>query len=91
MKEMIEEINMNPNLLICDCSSREHQIIIDYDEEYNQANCYIHLVQHGCFLRRLKLALKYIFGHKSRHGHWDEFIFKPEHAKPLLELAKKLK
>ena len=78
-----------PAVLICDCSSREHQIIIEYDKEDNQVYCNIHLVNYG-FFRRLKAGLKYIFGYKCRYGQWDEFIFKPEHANQLRELSELL-
>ena len=48
-----EELNGNiakpvlPAVLICDCSSREHQIIIEHDNEDNLTYCHIHLVKHG--------------------------------------------
>lgn len=78
-----------PAVLICDCSSREHQIIIEYDNEDGLTYCHIHLVKHG-FRRRLKAGLKYIFGYKCRYGQWDEFILKPEHANQLHELSELL-
>ena len=80
---------MLPAVLICDCSSREHQIIIEHDNEDNLTYCHIHLVKHG-FWRRLKAGLKYIFGYKCRYGQWDEFILKPEHANHLRELSELL-
>lgn len=75
-----------PAVLICECSSREHQIIIEHDNEDNLTYCHIHLVKHG-FWRRLKVGLKYIFGYKCRYGQWEEFILKPEHATQLRELS----
>ena len=45
-----------PAVLICDCSSREHQIIIEHDNEDNLTYCHIHLVKNG-FWRRLKAGL----------------------------------
>ena len=75
-----------PSVFICECNSREHQIIIQHDIEDNLIYCHIHLVKHG-FFRRLKSGLKYIFGYKCRYGQWDEFIFKPEHANQLRELS----
>jgi len=78
-----------PAVLICDCSSREHQIIIEHNNEDNLTYCHIHLVKHG-FWRRLKAGLKYIFGYKCRYGEWDEFILKPEHANQLRELSELL-
>jgi hypothetical protein len=76
----------SPFVLVCDCSSREHQIIIQHDNDDNLTYCHIHLVKHG-FWRRVEAGLKYIFGYKCRYGEWDEFIFKPEHAKQLRELS----
>lgn len=76
-------------ILICDCNSSEHQIIFNYDSEDNIVYCNIHLVKKG-FLKRLLIGIKYIFGHKSRFGEWDEFILKPEHSKELKRLYKLL-
>ena len=78
-----------PAVLICDCNSTEHQIVVTYDDEDNVAYCHIHLVHHG-FWRRVKAAMKYIFGYKCRFGQWDEFIMKPEHADKLRELSELL-
>ena len=75
-----------PAILICECNSTEHQIVFDYDSEEKTVYCHIHLVKYGLF-RRMKAGVKYIFGHKCKYGHWDEFIFKPEHAVKLRELA----
>ena len=87
-QQQVKNLNI-PAVLICDCSSREHQIIIEHDNEDNLTYCHIHLVKHG-FWRRLKAGLKYIFGYKCRYGQWDEFILKPEHADKLRELSEML-
>jgi hypothetical protein len=81
---------METKILICDCNSREHQIVIEYDDEDNLVYCHIHLVKHG-FWNRLLIGLKYIFGYKCKYGQWDEFIFKPEHADKLHEISNLLK
>lgn len=78
-----------PDVLICECSSREHQVIIEHDEEDNLTYCHIHLTQYG-FLKRLKMGLKYIFGYKCKYGQWDEFILRPEHSDKLRELSELL-
>lgn len=78
-----------PAVLICECSSREHQIIIQQDTDDNLIYCHIHLVKDG-FWRRLKAGLKYIFGYKCKYGQWEEFILKPEHANQLRELSELL-
>jgi hypothetical protein len=28
--------------------------------------------------RRIAVAVRYVFGHKSRYGAWDELLMKPE-------------
>jgi hypothetical protein len=78
----------NTNILICDCTSREHQIIIEYDPEDNLTYCHIHLVKFS-FFKRLKNGFKYIFGYKCRYGHFEEFIFKPQHVKTIYEMLQK--
>ena len=89
MRNINDKVGTKATVLICDCSSREHQIIIEHDNEYNLTYCHIHLVKNG-FWRRLKAGLKYIFGYKCRYGQWDEFILKPEHANQLRELSELL-
>jgi hypothetical protein len=86
MRNINEKVENKATVLICECSSREHQIIIEHDNEDNLTYCHIHLVKHG-FWRRLKAGLKYIFGYKCRYGQWEEFILKPEHANQLRELS----
>lgn len=78
---------MEEKILICDCSSTEHQIILRYDEDDNECYASIHLTNLRGFFSRLKYGLKYIFGYKCRYGAWDEFIFKKEHIGKLRELA----
>ena len=75
-----------PTVLICACNSTEHQIIIHEHGEDNLVYCHIHLIKYS-FWGRLKAGVKYIFGYKCIYGHWDEFIFKPEHATRLRELS----
>jgi len=74
-------------ILLCDCNSTEHQIVISHIEGENSVYCHIHLNSRP-FLSRLKYGLKYIFGYKCKYGHWEEFIFAPEHVKELKEIIK---
>jgi hypothetical protein len=87
--ELTNNKKKDTTILICDCSSHEHQIIIEHDNDDNLIYCYIHLTNRN-FWGRLKAGIKYIFGYKSKYGQWDEFIFKPEHAKDLNKLSKLL-
>lgn len=84
-----EQYPMPTSILICECGSTEHQIVIQEDLEDGLVCCHIHLTKYG-FWWRLKAGLKYIFGHTSRYGQWDEFILTPEHAGKLRELSEML-
>lgn len=89
-ENLAENLKSKTFLFICECSSREHQIVVERDVEDNLIYCHIHLSVRP-FWKRLKYGLKYIFGYHCRYGHWDEFIWKPEHADKLQELSKLLK
>lgn len=72
------------DLCICECHNVEHQMIFYYDtadddpnDPYNSVYVEIHLKSLS-FWDRLKYAVKYIFGHKSMYGAFDEFIFQPK-------------
>ena len=74
-------------ILICDCNSLEHQVIIRQVED----EIYLcpRLVKKG-FWRRLKAGLKFICGHTSKFGEWDEVILKPEDWRKFQEISLKL-
>ena len=79
-------------LLLCECASSEHQMIIRYFEDDQESTVYVdvHLVKRS-FWDRLKHGLKYIFGYKSKYGAWDEIIMGPQHIKSLESVVKYLK
>ena len=72
-------------LFICSCSNVEHQMIFSYFDDEPQGNvyCNIHLKPERSILKRILHAVKYILGHRSIYGDFDEFIFKPEDAQKL--------
>lgn len=89
---MNSQIKTGParQIIICECGSREHQIVMEYDAEDNCIFCSIHLVKRN-LLARVKTALKYILGYKSKYGHWDCFILCPSEATKLSEYLTLLK
>ena len=87
----MEQINEKTEIFVCDCHSREHQIVFEYELDDNMVYCHIHLCSSHSFFERLKRGIRYIFGHKCRYGHWDEFVWRVEHAEKLEELAKLLR
>lgn len=66
------------HMLLCDCGNSEHQVIFTYwtDSEPDDDFLYVsfHLHSHENIFQRLKAAIKYVFGHHSRFGHWDEIL-----------------
>ena len=80
-------------LFICACNNVEHQLIFSYfdDEPKGDVYCTVHLKPERNVLKRLWNAMRYIFGHRSIYGDFDEFIFKTDDADKLDEVVKYLK
>ena len=57
--ELTNNKKKDTTILVCDCSSYEHQIIIEHNNDDNLVYCYIHLTNRN-FWGRLKAGLKYI-------------------------------
>lgn len=80
--------------IICSCGSTEHDIIItrnenkDYDDNVYLS---IHLVNERNIFKRIKYAIKYIFGYKSKYGCFDEIILDKRHYEKIKEIADYLK
>jgi len=84
MKELNE-------LIICACNSPEHQLIfrtVEGDEDI-EVFVSVHLCKLPWYLRIWR-GLKYIFGHTSIYGHFDEMILYPEHARQLRKVVRYL-
>lgn len=81
-------------LLLCACHSPEHQLIFSYDEDDTYDGCVyltVHLRKYDNFFTRILHAVKYIFGHTSKYGDFDEFIFEPTDYYKLERILKYLK
>lgn len=78
----------NEKFLICACNSIEHQAFFWYDGDDKQLYVTLHLQNHKGFFKRLLHGLKYIFGHKSIYGEWDEFLFKENDVKEFKKFLK---
>lgn len=85
--------NKVTKLFICSCNSVEHQLIISYftDEKNGEVYCSIHLKPESNIFKRIWKAIKYVFGHRSIYGDFDEFIFKPDDADSLQQVVNYLK
>ena len=84
---------MKEELLICECSNAEHQLIFRYfeDEDWKEVYMTTHLSEYNNFWKRLKYAIKYVFGYKSKYGAFDEFILRKEDADKLQGIVDYLK
>lgn len=82
---------MNNEVIICACGSAEHQWLIRKVDGDNECiYIHAHLFKYG-FWRRVKYAIRYVLGKKSRYGAWDEIILTSEHAGQFQRLADELK
>jgi len=78
-------------MFICACSSLEHQLFFWWDYGSDMLYVESHLHSNRNFWGRLKYALKYVFGHKSNYGSWDEFLFSEESLTKLQTFLNNLK
>jgi hypothetical protein len=77
-------------ILICDCGSFEHQAVFWLNKDCGEEMyMYVHLITYRNFFKRLWAGLEYAFGHKSRFGEFDQFIFSPESEKKLFEFIER--
>ncbi|MFW6247047.1 MAG: hypothetical protein ACOC22_02630 [bacterium] len=82
----------NSDILLCDCGLAEHQIIIHKDNQfsggYREITLCPHLITHKNILKRIWVAIRYVFGYKSRYGAWDNIIVSQQNYKPLKDAVK---
>lgn len=74
-------------LFVCSCNSVEHQLVMSYFMDDKEVYCSVHLKPESNVLKRIWKAVKYVFGHRSVYGDFDEFIFKPEDADSLQQIV----
>lgn len=80
-------------LLVCECENVEHQLIFNYfEDETEDREVYleVHLVPEYNIWKRIRNAIKYIFGYRSMYGHFDCFIFKQSDSHKLVKILKYL-
>lgn len=83
----------NATTFLCRCHSPEHQLTFvanPYNDIDDSVYVYIHLKTLP-FWKRLWHGIKYIFGHRSIYGDFDEFIFNEEDAGNLQKIVDLLK
>lgn len=88
---MEEYNNIVNELFICECNNTEHQLIFSYFLDDKEVYVSVHLIPEHNILKRIWVAIKYIFGYRSIYGHFDEFIFKDSDADRLQKVVDYLK
>ena len=78
-------------LMLCECSSCEHQMVVSWDDNDDEVYVHVHLADYKGFWKRLWYGLKYAFGYKSRYGAFDEVILRKEDANNLQKVVDHLK
>lgn len=82
---------MEHQIFICKCHNIEHQLVFSYFKDEPELYVTVHLNPEYSFWKRLKLAIKYIFGYRSMYGEFDEFIFNEDEIDKLENIVKYLK
>lgn len=80
-------------LFICQCENTEHQMIFSYfpDDEDREVSISIYLRPESSIFQRIKNAVKYILGHRSRFGDFDNFLLRKEDVGKLQKVIDYLK
>lgn len=84
----------NDEILICKCCSDEHQIIFHWwDDEIIGGEVYVEVLLNPewRWYRRIWEAIKYIFGHRSKYGMFDEIILDKNDIPKLEKIIEYLK
>jgi hypothetical protein len=74
----------------CKCMSSEHTLRFVYDPDDNELYTEVHLSQYRNVFVRVWVAIKYIFGFKSKYGHWDCWLLKKKDCERLINLTQKV-
>ena len=87
---MSESINI---YFECECHSDEHTLKFKLFPDIEEPELYtsVYLRQWRPWYKRIWVAIKYIFGYKSKYGDFDCFSMKREDASKFYNLAKKYK
>ena len=75
--------------VICTCTSADHDIRFVKDTRDGDVWVEVQLVAVDNIWRRIYNAIRYIFGYRSKYGHWDTTLISKEEAKKLQHFLKR--
>lgn len=82
MHENYEKVHFD-----CTCGNDEHTFSFVHCKEDGELYLSVFLNQYSGFFGRLKIALKYVFGYKSKYGHWDCVVLDEKETRRLRDLC----
>ncbi len=77
-------------IMLCECSSMEHIVCFGFFEDEPDVYVSVHLAKHS-FWKRLVHGIKYIFGHQSKYGDFEEIILGSKQYDKVMKIANHLK
>ena len=83
----VRSSNTHPSYFECQCSSDEHTLKFNIDPEDGTIYTSVYLNNFYPWYHRVVVAIKYIFGYKSKFGAWDCTLIRPEDNKRLVDLV----
>jgi hypothetical protein len=78
---------MTTEFFECACFSDEHTLKFSYDPDENELYTSVYLNQYRSVWKRIWVAVRYVCGYRTKYGHWDCFILRPEDAIRLRSLV----
>jgi hypothetical protein len=84
------EIEKMDRYICCACHTDEHVIRLIWEEDYpNEIFLHYHLVP-APFFNRIWIAIKYVFGFKSKYGMFGEFVITNENKQNMIDVLNKI-
>lgn len=84
--------------IVCSCGCSEHLIRLQQFDWVREGKILdtdigvsIHLSQHAGFFRRLWTAIKYVFGHRSEYGDFDEILLEDKDIDEIINFCEEYK
>jgi len=81
---------MTTEFFECACFSDEHTLKFSYDPDENELYTSVYLNQYRSIWKRIWVAIRYVCGYRTKYGHWDCFILRPEDAARLRSLVDRM-
>lgn len=85
---------MEQQFIVCNCGHIEHLIVLTFDpteseSKYQEMYLEVFLNPHRNFFVRIWYAIKYIFGYRSKYGHFDEVVLGKNQVSKLMDFLTK--